>query len=76
MIVKGIKDCPEKDTEFVKTYIIQINPIDDYKFRRWLDIMNNYDDMRKSTYNYESLLDEVKTDYDKDFKERDDVFRK
>ena len=76
MIVTGIKDCPEKDTEFVKTYIIKINPIDDYKFRRWLDIMNNYDNMKKSTHNYKSLLDEIKTDYDKDFKERDDVFRK
>ena len=69
MIVTGIKDCPEKDSEFVKNYIIQINPIDDYKFRRWLDIMNSYDDMRKSTNNFKSLLDEVIVDYDKDFDE-------
>lgn len=72
MIVTGIKDCPEKDTEFVKTYVIQINPIDDYKFRRWLDIMNSYDDMRKSAHSYKSLLDEIETDYDKDLKEEYD----
>ena len=72
MIVIGIKDDPENDTEFIKTYVIQINPIDDYKFRRWLDIMNSYDDMRKSTHNYKSLLDEVRIDYDKDFKEDDE----
>ena len=72
MIVSKIKDDPENDTEFVKTYIIQINPIDDYKFRRWLDLMNVYDDMRKSTHSYKSLLDEVRIDYDKDFDETRD----
>lgn len=72
MIVSKIKDDPENDTEFVKTYIIQINPIDDYKFRRWLDLMNVYDDMRKSTHTYKSLLDEVRIDYDKDFDETRD----
>ena len=72
MIVIGINDCPEKDSEFIKTYIIQINSIDDYKFRRWLDIMNSYDDIRKSTNNYNSLLDEVRVDYDKDYEDLDD----
>lgn len=72
MIVTGIKDDPEKDTEFVKTYVIQIKPIDDYKFRRWLDIMNSYDDMRKSSHSYKSLLNEIETDYDKDLKEEYD----
>ena len=72
MIVTKIEDDPENDTEFVKTYIIQINPIDDYKFRRWLDLMNVYDDMRKSTHTYKSLLDEVRIDYDKDFDEYKD----
>ena len=72
MIVIGINDCPEKDSEFLKNYIIQINSIDDYKFRRWLDLMNVYDDMRKSTHTYKSLLNEIETDYDKDLKEEYD----
>ena len=71
MIVTKIQDVPENSSEFVKQYIIEINPLDDYKFRRWLEIMNSYDDMRKSTNNYKSLVDEVETDYDKDFKEDD-----
>ena len=72
MIVHKIEDCPDRDSEFVKTYILQINPIDDYKFRRWLDIMNSYDDSRKATHNFNSLVREVMTDYDKDFNNEDD----
>lgn len=72
MIVTKIQDVPENSSEFVKQYIIEINPIDDWKFRRWLDIMNSYDSMRKSTNNYKTLLDEVESDYDKDFKEDDE----
>ena len=67
MIVEKITDCPEKDSEFVKTYVIQINPINDYKFRRWLDVMNSYDDSRKATNNFNSLILEIMNDYDKDF---------
>ena len=70
MIVEKITDCLEKDSEFVKTYVIQINPINDYKFRRWLDVMNNYDDSRKASNNFNSLILEIMNDYDKDFDDK------
>ena len=70
LIAKIINE--ERETEYKKIcYSIEINDIDDYKFRRWLDLMNSYDDSRKSTNNFNELLKEIQTDYDKDFKSED-----
>lgn len=52
-------------------YVIEINEDNDYKFCRWLDLMNAYDDSRKSTNNFNELLNEIQEDYDKDFKSDD-----
>lgn len=52
-------------------FTITINSIDEWKFMRWLDIMNSYDEMRKSDNNFHSLIKEMRDDYDKDFKESD-----
>ena len=48
-----------------------INPIDEWKFMRWVDMMNAYDDMRKSTANFNQLRREIIDDYDKDFKQEE-----
>lgn len=48
-----------------------INPIDEWKFMRWVDMMNAYDDMRKSTANFNQFRREIIDDYDKDFKEEE-----
>lgn len=49
-----------------------INPIDEWKFMRWIDLMNAYDDYRKSFHEYNVLRNEIISDYNKDFKESDD----
>ena len=64
-------DRKEDENGVSYLFTIKINKINEWKFMRWLDIMNSYDDLRKSKYNYYSLLKEVENDYAKDFKERD-----
>ena len=49
----------------------EINPIDEWKFMRFIDLINAYDTYRKSLNDFKTLMDEIKEDYDKDFK-RDD----
>lgn len=51
--------------------VFNINPIDEWKFMVWVDMMNAYDDMRKSTANFNQLRREIIDDYDKDFKEEE-----
>ena len=49
----------------------EIKPVDEWKFMRFIDLLNAYDTYRKSLSDVEILMDEIKEDYDKDFK-RDD----
>ena len=48
-----------------------IRDINNWKFMRWIDLMNAYDDMRKSSYTYKKIQQEIIDDYDKDFKDFD-----
>ena len=48
-----------------------IRDINNWKFMRWIDLMNAYDDMRKSSHTYKKIQQEIVDDYDKDFKDFD-----
>ena len=49
-----------------------IEPINEWKFMRWIDLMNAYDTYRKTLHDYNKLRDEIIEDYDKDFRGDDD----
>ena len=46
----------------------EIDPINEWKFMRWIDLMNAYDTLRKATHDYHTLQDEIIEDYDKDYR--------
>ena len=73
---EGYVICKQTDSNVLDDGSIQITftikEIDNWKFMRWIDLMNAYDDMRKSTHEYSQLIKEIGEDYDKDFKEEDD----
>ena len=50
----------------------EIEPINEWKFMRWIDLMNAYDDYRKSFDDYNTLRKEIIEDYNKDYREDDD----
>lgn len=72
MIVEKIVDSVESDNENKITITLKIDAINMWKFMRWVELMNAYDDFRKSSNNYELLFNEIITDYDKDFGEKDE----
>ena len=43
-----------------------------WKFSRFLELIEAYDTGRKAKNSFELLLEEIKEDYDKDFKKDDD----
>ena len=61
-------ECPD---EYMIT--LKINQLDKWKFMRWIDLMNAFDDMRKSSYTFNKLLKEITDDYDKDEQSKSDV---
>ena len=65
MICNVVDDKLENDG-INRTITIVIKDIDNYKFRRWLDLANSFDDLRKASKNYRELLHEIENDYDKD----------
>ena len=73
MIVEKIVDSVESDNENKITITLKIDAINMWKFMRWVELMNCYDDFRKSSNNYELLFNEIITDYDKDFGEKNEV---
>lgn len=73
MIVEEIVDSVETDNENKTTITLKIDAINMWKFMRWVELMNCYDDFRKSSNNYELLFNEIITDYDKDFGEKNEV---
>ena len=64
------RTCEEELESCVK-FEVFIDKLDVWKFSRWLEIIESYDQSRKSTNSFNSLLKEIQEDYDKDFKSDD-----
>ena len=70
MAIAEILDVTHKDDgSNTFKYTVEVKLLDDWKFNRWIEMMNEYDNMRKGSHNYHKLLREISDDYDKDFKE-------
>ena len=70
MIIRKIDSVMNDDRTV--TITIKIDGSNEYKFMRWLDLMNAYDSYRKNKASIKSLKKEIISDYDKDFREEDD----
>ena len=55
------------DGEDAMEIAFEIKPIDEWKFMRFIDLLNAYDTYRKSLSDVKTLMDEIREDYDKDF---------
>lgn len=69
MVIRKIDSVMNDDRTV--TITIKIDGSNEYKFMRWLDLMNAYDGYRKNKASMELLKKEIITDYDKDFRDED-----
>ena len=51
---------------------VTVDALSIWKFSRFLELIEAYDTCRKSGNSFNLLLEEIKEDYDKDFKKDDD----
>ena len=54
-----------------RQYLIDVKEEDEWKFRRWIEAINAYDNSRKSTDIFNKVINEIQEDYNKDFKDDD-----
>ena len=69
MIIENIEQTVRTESQF--TVEITVKNINEWKFFRWLELMDAYDDARKSNFKVNNLSKEIMEDYDKDFKEEE-----
>ena len=69
LIIENIEQTVRTESQF--TVEITVKNINEWKFFRWLELMDAYDDARKSNFKVNNLSKEIMEDYDKDFKEEE-----
>lgn len=66
----SFKELDKSTTEFT----ILIDSLDVWKFSRWLELIEAYDSSRKSSNLFNTLINEIRDDYDKDFKKEESLW--